>query len=146
MIEVLNLSSKEADIEGLKRVVRYALEEEGVKKEVELSVILLNKAAMTEINREHRGKEGPTDVLSFGFSEGITEKVEKRLPVLNLGQVFVCPAVVEETLGKGEELSSGLARALAHGLLHILGYNHKRRREEKAMMKKQGFILKRAGF
>jgi len=148
MIEVLNLSQKEADIDtqGLKRITKRILKGEGVKKEVELSIVLLKESAMAEINMKHRGKEEPTDVLSFDFKDGVLKQTKEKLPILNLGQVFICPSVVRERLIKGEELETGVLRALAHGLLHILGYNHKRKEEKEVMMKKQDFYINKANF
>jgi len=146
MIEVLNLSQKEVDTQGLKRITERILKDQGVKEEVELSIVLLDESVMAEINMKHRGKEEPTDVLSFDFKSGVSKQTREKLPILNLGQIFICPSVVKERLIKGEEFETGLARALAHGLLHILGYNHKGKEEEEAMMKKQDFYINKANF
>jgi len=146
MIEVLNLSQKEVDTQGLKRITERILKGQGVKEEVELSIALLDESAMAEINMKHRGKKEPTDVLSFDFKSGVSKQTREKLPILNLGQIFICPSVVKERLIKGEEFETGLARALAHGLLHIFGYNHKGKEEEEAMMKKQDFYINKANF
>jgi len=146
MIEVLDLSQKKVDIQGLKQIAKRILKEEGVKKEVELSIVLLDENAMTEINMKHRGKKEPTDVLSFNFNSGLLREIREKSPILNLGQIFICPTVVRERLIKPEGFETGVSRALAHGLLHILGYNHKEEEEEQTMMKKQDFYINKANF
>ena len=142
MIDILNLSLTEVDVKGLKRIISRILKGEGVEKEVELSIVLLNKTAMTEINMKHRGKEEPTDVLSFDFNTGILKQTREKLPILNLGQIFICPSVVKERLIKPEEFETGVSRALAHGLLHILGYNHNKSEEKRKMSSKERRYLK----
>ncbi len=73
-----------------------------------LSVELVGEARITELNREHRGKDEPTDVLSFPI-DGAGEVSGPR----ELGDVVICPEHTED-----------VAAATVHGVLHLCGYDH----------------------
>jgi probable rRNA maturation factor len=73
-----------------------------------LSVELVDEARIRELNREHRGLDEPTDVLSFPIDEG-----EAVAGPRELGDVVVCPAHATD-----------LVEATVHGVLHLCGYDH----------------------
>lgn len=81
---------------------------------VEFEVYLVGRKMMREINHRFRGKNEPTDVLSFTLPREFP-----KVPSLNkrLGEIYLCPPVAREREEKLEAL-------LAHGLLHLLGFNH----------------------
>jgi probable rRNA maturation factor len=79
-----------------------------------VSLSFVSKAEMKKLNRRYRGKNKPTDVLSFNLNEG-------RL----LGDVLICPDVARANAKEyGTTIGAELARLLAHGLLHLTGYDH----------------------
>ena len=101
-------------------IVEAVLDAERVE-ECEVGVVLLGEHEMREINREHRGKDEPTDVLSFPIDEDDDLDGVTRM----LGDVVVCVPVLErqaaeQGVGPGEELVD----LLVHGVLHLLGYDH----------------------
>jgi probable rRNA maturation factor len=123
----------------LVRLAEAVLADEGVRGDVELSVLFVDEATIAELNHKFLGKEGPTDVLAFPIDEepadsgrspdsggsgpGFTGEVEEA-PAL-LGDVVVCPAVAHrnapEHAGSYED---EMALLVVHGVLHLLGMDH----------------------
>ena len=101
----------------------------------ELSLLLVDDAAMADMNDRFRGRSGPTDVLSFSLVEG--ECAEHRGALL--GDVVID---VEQAHRQGREIGHGLdeemARLLIHGVLHLLGYDHELADETRAMEAQEG--------
>ncbi len=128
MMEFLNLSDFKIDEEGLERLAGKVLKEEEVK-EAEVSVAFLKKDKMRGINKIWREEEKATDVLSFPFRENAFPGPKKEL-----GQIFICPEVVKE---RGDDFENDLRKTFIHGLLHLLGYNHKKEEEAEKMKKKE---------
>jgi probable rRNA maturation factor len=97
-----------ADVpEGLRPAAAAALRAAGVR-EGHVSVELVDVGRIRELNREHRGLDEPTDVLSFPIDED-GEVAGPR----ELGDVTICP-----------ELAEGVVEATVHGVLHLCGYDH----------------------
>lgn len=102
----------------------------------EVSVTLVNDAAIQALNRDYRGVDAPTDVLSFSQLEG-TGPAPHGLPAeypVPLGDIVVSvPRVRAQALdyGHGEERELGFL--LVHGLLHLLGYDHEAPEDARAM-------------
>ena len=118
------------------RLVSHATVEcEGIEIPIELSIVFLGKEEIKKVNSERRAQNEATDVLSFSFLENKEE--EREIPVKWLGEILVCPAVVREEIKGDEDFRQELARTLIHGLLHILGYNHKREEDFLKMKKKE---------
>ena len=93
--------------EELRTAVAAALDACGVV-DGHLSVELIDEARMRELNRDHRGRDEPTDVLSFPL-DGIGPSAGPR----ELGDVLICP-----------EHTADVTEAAVHGVLHLCGYDH----------------------
>ena len=91
----------------VQRLVAAALARAGIE-EAHLAVEFVDAARIRELNREHRGRDAPTDVLSFPVDEA-GEAVGER----ELGDVVICPDHTEDLL-----------EAIVHGVLHLCGYDH----------------------
>ncbi|MFZ1642454.1 MAG: rRNA maturation RNase YbeY [Candidatus Contendobacter sp.] len=88
-------------------------------KNAELTLRVVNEAESTALNETYRHKQGPTNVLSFPFE--IPPEVESAL----LGDVVICaPVVLREAVIQGKTLEAHWAHLVAHGVLHLLGYDH----------------------
>src|SRR5436305_14933667 len=109
-VEVANRSGAEIDEEAAVALARDVLAAEGID-DGELGLAYVGPEEMRELKREHLGIDEATDVLSFPIDgrEELPEGVPRAL-----GDVVLCPEVV------GEEWQW----PLAHGLLHLLGYDH----------------------
>src|SRR3989344_5561037 len=112
-------------------------------KQVEIGLHLINPERSRELNREHRGKDKPTDVLSFPLNENPADNVLKNHDILPLGDIFICLYVaVRQAEEMNIPVSQELARLTIHGLLHLLGYDHERSAsDEKQMTDLQEKIL-----
>ncbi|HSC68940.1 MAG TPA: rRNA maturation RNase YbeY [Cellvibrio sp.] len=88
-------------------------------EEAEVSVYIVDEAEGQELNAQYRGKDYPTNVLSFPAD--IAEEVGVPL----LGDLVVCAPVVErEALEQGKSLHAHWAHMLIHGTLHLVGFDH----------------------
>ena len=93
---------------------------------VELSVRLTSDAEVHALNAEWRGKDKPTNVLSFPMAEGDElETAAQPGPELMLGDIILARGVCEaEAADKGLPLEDHAAHLMVHGTLHLLGYDH----------------------
>jgi probable rRNA maturation factor len=87
----------------------------------QVSVLLVGERAMRSLNQRWRGKDRPTDVLSFSQREGQGGGLHPEI----LGDVVVCvPVARRQAREAGHCLAAELDRLVAHGLLHLAGYEH----------------------
>jgi probable rRNA maturation factor len=90
-------------------------------QESELSIVLTNDAQIKEFNRDYRGKDTPTDVLAFAMREGDFARLAGSL----LGDVVVSvPTARRQALKHGKRVLDEVTMLLAHGLLHLVGWDH----------------------
>ena len=120
---LVDLQIATENIEGLpteEQIVQWAtgaVQPEG--NEVEMTVRIVDEAESHELNLTYRGKDRPTNVLSFPFE--CPDEVE--LPLL--GDLVICRQVVEREASEQEKpLMAHWAHMVVHGSLHLLGYDH----------------------
>ncbi len=107
------------DDESLLRTAAEALSAAGRDEDSEISLRIVDSDEMQALNARYRGKDKPTNVLSFPaeLPEGVT------VPLL--GDIAICAAVVErEAKEQQKELKAHWDHMLVHGVLHLLGYDH----------------------
>ena len=118
-------------VEELCRRALVALKKGGV----ELSVLLCDDGVIAPMNQDWRGKEGPTDVLSFAMDEGEAMVLPRGMP-RPLGDLVIS---VETAARQARELGHGLEEELkvlvVHGLLHLLGWDHETGEADAAAMR-----------
>ena len=116
------------DASGLRDFAALVLREEGLPEDCEMSVILVAGEQMAEYNRQFMDRSGPTDVLAFPLLELVPGRVPAPVanePPVALGDVFLCPAEIRRrTETDGIDFESHLYLLVAHGILHLLGYDH----------------------
>ena len=118
------------------RAVEAARAESGVTRGGELSVVLADDARVHALNRDYRGKDTPTNVLSFPMPE------ETGL----LGDVVLARETLErEALAQGKTFADHTAHMLVHGVLHLLGYDHLDDAEAEDMERREVRALARLG-
>ncbi len=132
----------------IRAIAADTLAYEGFSSECEVSVSVVDGAEIQTINRQFRGIDRVTDVLSFPqltFTEGeIPEKNENGEIVL--GDIILCLQRAKEQAAEyGHSLKREIAFLTAHSMLHLLGYDHMTPQEEKVMFQKQEEILQKAG-
>lgn len=104
----------------------------------ELSILLAGDEEMREINAEYRGKDRPTDVISFAMSDG-------EFPALNkdiLGDVVISlDTAKRQAIERGVTIAQEVNFLLIHGILHLNGYDHERSEPERLKMEKKEMEL-----
>jgi rRNA maturation RNase YbeY len=91
------------------------------QRDAELSLALVDDVAMAELNAHHRGKRGPTDVLSFSLLEGAHSEYRGAL----LGDVVIdVEQAARQARRARRALDDELAKLTIHGVLHLLGHDH----------------------
>ncbi len=120
----------------LTRLAQRVLDGEGVCEDVELSVLFCDDAAIQELNRQYRGKDAPTDVLSFG------QPPAPASPVRVLGDIVISLETVARQAGDDPAARRAeVALLFCHGLLHLLGCDHDTPARQAAMIEKQSRYL-----
>ena len=131
ILEINNTSKSPVKKTFIKKVVILTLEKsdylELLKKNLSLSFAWVSESEILRINKQYRGKNKATDVLSFCEYENSEQlKVDKN-PELFLGELILCYDYIKESLDEfnsEKELQEELARIIAHGVLHLLGFAH----------------------
>lgn len=132
MITIDDFTNFSVDKTFFNRVAKKVLKGENRKKE-DISIALVNPEAMRKLNKHYRKHNKPTDVLSFEnnpeFHGGLSE-------------IIICPAIVKKNASLHKiSFQEELTRIFIHGLLHVLGYDHKNSRQVKTMDEKQIYYL-----
>lgn len=142
-------------ISRLEQLLKLAAEEEGMT-DGDVSLTFTDDEGIHQLNREYRGIDRPTDVLSFAMQEDGTEELdiifeveseEDNDPISGmLGDIIIS---VETAARQSEEYGHSLEREIGflfvHGFLHLIGYDHQDEEAEAVMTAKQEAILQKAG-
>jgi probable rRNA maturation factor len=141
-VEVNNESGYDVDGESLVRLANFLLESMFVHPEAELSIILVDTAAMEKLHVEWMDEPGATDVLSFPMDELRPGTPGRVTPAGLLGDIVLCPEVAEsQGAAAGHSTGDELLLLTTHGVLHLLGYDHAEPEEEKEMFGLQRQLL-----
>jgi len=141
------------------RLAEQVLAAEGVRGNVELSVLFVDEQSITDLNRRFNSKDGPTDVLAFPIDEepaeggrspdsggsgpGYVPAESADLPTL-LGDVVICPQVAAVNAPEhAGTYDDELALLVVHGILHLLGMDHHDDDEAEAMEGREQELLAR---
>ncbi len=135
----------------LPALAERALVAEGIEGAA-LSVLITDDATVRALNREFRGYDEPTDVLSFG----LTERMKPAVDGAPLGDAFALPPELSEQIGevvisyptaarqaaeRGHPVNDELALLLVHGILHLLGHDHYEADETRVMREREAVLL-----
>lgn len=139
---VINDNYGYSNYEYIKEVIQKTLEIENVQNGI-LSIIFVGKEEIQKINREYRKKDAVTDVISFALEDNGTIEIPN---VRFLGDIYICiPRMQEQKEEYGHSEKRELSFLVVHGLLHLLGYDHMKKEEEKIMFARQEEILESLG-
>lgn len=129
---------KEKPVEFLSKTQLDCLNENGI-----LSVALVSNKEIQKLNKQWRGKDYATDVLSFE----LTLEPELLGIPFEFGELVISAQKAEEQAAEyGHSFERELAFLFVHGLLHVLGFDHESKKEEKEMFGRQKEILSLCGF
>ncbi len=139
MIEINRKKSfpQSPDTSLLQLAARTALLQQGAPKDITLSLLLTDDTQIKSLNRDYRGIDAPTDVLSFEVRER-----DPETGLLYLGEIIISiPYAMRQAKKKGHSLNAEAQLLLVHGILHLLGYNHAEEEEKEKMWEAQTAIL-----
>ena len=125
-MEILNKVDQKVNEDIIREAIEFVLKMEGVSGDV--SVAIVGVEEMADLNERYRGKNGPTDVLSFPYGDEL------------LGEIVMCPEVIRENAHEFENtFEEELLLTSIHAALHLCGYDHERSMENAdEMFQKQG--------
>ncbi|MBO4873027.1 MAG: rRNA maturation RNase YbeY [Lachnospiraceae bacterium] len=141
----------------LRQVITAVLDSEDCPYECEIDVLLTDNGSIREINREERGIDAPTDVLSFPLvafaSPASFDRLEEDPTLFHpeTGELMLGDMVisVDKVLSQAKEYGHSIRRELAflaaHSSFHLLGYDHETEEERLVMEEKQETVLKELG-
>jgi probable rRNA maturation factor len=165
MVDVLIRPRFEAKVAAasVRRAAQAALRHQAVPSQVSLCIVITDDAEIQALNRQYRGIDAPTDVLSFGTQpdnaqpqDGADSEQNKvNVPFViapeqdadtnaYLGDVIIAyPRVVVQAAQHGHSAKRELHLLIVHGVLHLLGHDHATQQEETHMWALQDEILER---
>lgn len=117
----------------------------GCSEPAEISLLLTDDQSMQELNRQYRGLNQPTDVLSFALEESDPTPRMPDAPRV-LGDVVVSvDTVARQALENDVDADSELAWAICHGVLHLLGFDHQTPADLERMREMEQSVLSQMG-
>ena len=140
--EISDLVGVDFNYDYLDKVIKSVLKHEHVKNAY-FGIIFVDLKEIQRINKEYRGIDKVTDVISFALEDSIDNiNMDMRI----LGDIYICiPKMMEQASAYGHSMKRELSFLTVHGLLHLLGYDHMNKEEEKEMFGLQELILNEAG-
>ena len=140
-IELTNLATVNCDEGRIKGVAQYSLERLGIHPDSELSISIVDESEMSTLHLQWMDEPGATDVLSFPMDEMKPNSAADGPGVL--GDIVLCPSYVERQAKEaGHSLQDELELLTIHGVLHLLGYDHRENEEKEVMFSLQDDYLK----
>lgn len=139
---VNNTDEKLEEIESLKDFIDFSISYLKLEH-VLFNVIIINNDEIHRMNKEYRGVDRPTDVISFALEDDETfVKTDMRV----LGDIYISiDKAKEQAKNYGHSLKRELSFLTIHGILHLLGYDHMTSEDEKEMFGLQEMILNEYG-
>ena len=137
-IEVTNTSGQLVPAAEINSLLTFALLELALSPECEINVSFVNDEYMTELHIKWMDEPGTTDVLSFPM-----DMPETPGEAVTLGDIVISPVVAaEQAKAQGHSIEHEIYILAVHGLLHIIGYDHADKAEEKVMFNLQEKIVR----
>jgi len=138
-LEIIDLQKfQPIDKNKIKKIIKGVLKVE--KKDAELSIVFIDNKTIKQINRAFLGHNYATDVLSFTYDETSFKN--------NVNGEIVVSVEMASKLSRryGYEVEGEIVLYLVHGLLHLLGYDDKRKKDAKKMHQRAGELLLSLGY
>ena len=136
-------------LQKMTEAAEYAVESENMhnldKKRCEIRVTFVDLDEIHELNKQYRGVDKPTDVLSFPQFDDLEEEIPEVCEIC-LGDVVICEQKAREQAEEfGHSFERELVYLFTHSVLHLLGYDHMEDDEKKAMREREEEIMKQIG-
>lgn len=143
MFEIINELNKEIEeLKTVEELLNFVIKKENLENCV-FNIIIVDNEYIHKLNKEYRGIDRPTDVISFALEDHIDEV---NLDFRMLGDIYISlDKAIEQANEYGHSFLREICFLTVHGLLHLLGYDHMEKDEEEIMFKKQDEILNEFG-
>ncbi len=146
-VQIDEIFAELVDADRLAAVARATLQQQAAVGV--LTIVVTSDEAVQQLNRDYRGVDAPTDVLSFAAQESSDEEPELVLPpevaaelAAYLGDIVIAyPYAARQAVRFGNSAAAELRLLTVHGVLHLLGYDHATPAEEAAMWAIQEQVL-----
>ena len=139
-IELSNLTKSEVDEAGLTSLADFALLTLGIHADSDLSISLVDEDEMSALHIRWMDEPGATDVLSFPMDEMKPNSAANGPGMV--GDIVLCPDfAARQVLHAGHSLDEELKLLTVHGVLHLLGYDHREEAEKEIMFNLQDELL-----
>lgn len=129
----------------IEKVVMETLRAARFEDNAEVSVLLTGDERIHQLNQEYRGKDKPTDVLSFAFEDDQSVKLPPEVPRMLGDVVLSLETIARQAEQNKVTVPRETAWALGHGVLHLLGYDHQTDEEEEEMRALENEMLQTLG-
>ncbi len=142
-LEIFNETNEEIkEIKDIERVIDIAIKHQKLDN-LEFNIIIVDNTYIHELNKNYRGIDRPTDVISFALEDN-KDFVDVGHRVL--GDIYISiDKAKEQAIEYGHDLRREICFLAVHGFLHLLGYDHMKEEDEKVMFSLQEEILNEAG-
>jgi probable rRNA maturation factor len=128
-------ATEHADVPVRSRVRAFV--QAALERPAQVTVRLVDAAEGRRLNRDFRGKDSPTNVLTFVYADGDALA----------GDIVLCaPVIAAEARSQRKELQAHYAHLVVHGMLHLQGYDHQREHEAAAMEARETEIVTELGY
>lgn len=141
--EIINETNENIkELKEVKKLVEFALQYQKINKSI-FNIIIVDEEKIRYLNKNYRNKDSITDVISFALEDDDTFiKTEERI----LGDIYIClKRAKDQAVEYGHSFLREISFLTIHGLLHLLGYDHMNKEEEKIMFNLQEMILNEYG-
>lgn len=131
----------------VRRCCNAVLQLEKFEDSAEVSVSFVDNQQIHEMNKQYRGRDSATDVLSFPMGENGQYDINHETGAKILGDIVISvPKAVEQAHNYGHSLSREIAYLTAHSMLHLLGYDHEQGGLERVRMReKEELVMRELG-
>ena len=137
-IEITNKSGELVPADQVRALLTHSLSQLKLSPECEVNLVFVDENEMTELHIKWMDEPGPTDVLSFPMDMPANEG-----EAVTLGDIVIAPTVAaRQAATAGHSTDAEIYILAAHGLLHILGYDHANKEDEKVMFNLQENLVK----
>jgi probable rRNA maturation factor len=137
-IEITNKSGELVPADQVRALLEHSLVQLKLNADCEVNLVFVDENEMTELHIKWMDEPGPTDVLSFPM-----DMPENPGDAVTLGDIVIAPTVAAtQAATAGHSTDHEIFILAAHGLLHILGYDHANKEDEKVMFALQEDLVK----
>ncbi|MDR2799071.1 MAG: rRNA maturation RNase YbeY [Bifidobacteriaceae bacterium] len=141
-IEIVNETEYKFDELEFVQLAIWTLKKMFVSSDSDIDISFVAPEAIAKLHNEYLSLPGPTDVMSFPMDELVPGSKESPTPAGQLGDIVICPEVAKEQAEKeGHSYIDEMLLLEVHSILHLLGFDHAKKSDEKKMFDLQRSIL-----